>query len=315
MNENNETIIETINESNKSSKKNNNIIYIIIIAILIIGFGFYICYDKGIIFKKKTETKKEVKDEIKTQDKTNSTTNNDNSSQDTITINEVNTDTSNYDLSIISKCKDTQYNGFQADLCEINGFRFYVLNNVDEIKVYNANDKLITSYKKMVKGEGSKEIYPAFNADGSVTILTSCLDNIYHVKCYYTRYSYDGKIIVNKDSQNNILVAYDNYMFVLDDNYHLKLKDFKGNYVDSYDIDFSKSTYGGIHDCSGWYVNNSGVNYGIYAKGELMDKSSNEYKDYYYFYNPKTNNVTIKEGMTSEQDGCPLQSEGDIIFK
>lgn len=60
MEENNEEIVETTEVTATSkNKKNSNIVYIIIIALLIIGFGLYICYDKGIIFKTETNDKSE----------------------------------------------------------------------------------------------------------------------------------------------------------------------------------------------------------------------------------------------------------------
>jgi hypothetical protein len=60
MGENNEEIVATTGVTKTSkNKKNSNIVYIIVIALLIIGFGLYICYDKGIIFKTETNDKSE----------------------------------------------------------------------------------------------------------------------------------------------------------------------------------------------------------------------------------------------------------------
>ena len=305
---NNEVKSETTDTNMLKPKKNNkNIIYILIITLLIIGFGLYICIDKGLIFKNNDEPKKnEKKQENKTNvDKGEKKDSNEKSENNNVV-------SSNYDLTIHSNCKSVQdtIEGPKIESCELNKYKYTIKNEKTgdswgkgTVSIYNENNTLIASYSYDETSLNNKSNFRyALNSDGSVSVITTCENEPYHISCNYERYDYNGNKI-NVNNYKKVVKLIDNYLLVME-NMHLKLYDFNGNQIKNFDIDVSNMTYGGIFDCSGWLSNNT-VKDNIFI-GAQESKTTGKYVEIYYFYDPSTGNISTKELEVNDQYSCSL---------
>lgn len=294
MVENTETVTENTVSIKEPKKKNKNIIYIIIIVLLIIGFGLYICYDKGIIFKKKSDSNKSSEKDKKTDNKDDkgdiAPDKKDDDKEDDVKPDD-NTDKDNKTTVTYPKSQ-AKYKEGKTDnesIYEYPNYTFTIKgsetdNEEDfyEIKIYNSNGKYITTGLDYPDG-----VNYALNEDGSVTILGKYDES---TESYdYERYDNNGNKIKNLKNYTKIAALLDNYMIVVKDK-HVLLQDYNGNYVKGFDFDLSKGNYEFVAIASGWYTD-EGKN-GIFAVIENHDLEDGQkgVKIEYYF-KPSTGKI------------------------
>ena len=319
MNEDNKNEVENIaNESgvntekietninNKKKKNKSTLILIMIICLLIISFGLYICYDKGIIFNKNTNSSTNKSSNNNNTDK-NKTDDNDNKNKDDDDKKESDKKDDSNDETISVKdnanCKSTQDQYGYPMKCTIGKYSFELKSiGYDEEKAEEYigiyNDKNVKILEKIEYPDGGE--FVSYNSDGSIIKREKCAptkDNSEIYDCEYSTYSYDGQKISNIKNIPRIIVNYDNYV-VFAEKDHIKLADFKGNVIKGFDFDVEGNKYLFHSLISGWYTDQGKK--GIYL---VIEDTTKEYgtsgAGLEYYYEPSTGEVgTIKtEGV------------------
>ena len=295
--ENTETVSENIVSIKEPKKKNKNMIYIVIIVLLIIAMGLYICYDKRIIFKEKTDSNKSSEKVKKTDNKDDkgdiAPDKKDEDKEDDVKPDDKPATTDKDDKTTVTYPKSqAKYKKGKADnesIYEFSNYTFTIkeseTDNDDgfyEMKIYNSNGKYITT------GLGDPDgINYALNEDGSVTILGKYDESTDSYD--YERYDNNGNKIKNLKNYTKIAALLDNYMIVVKDK-HVLLQDYNGNYVKGFDFDLSKGNYEFVAIASGWYTD-EGKN-GVFAVIENHDLEDGQkgVKVEYYF-EPSTGKI------------------------
>ena len=285
--ENNDKQVETVETAenvevvanSSTKKKNKKIICIaIIVLLIIIGSGLYVCYSKGIIFKsddkKSSENNKEQGNKEETKDDTKDSNNN----QDK------NKEKKNYPTEKSTLVNTSGGTGFDQFTYKIGNYEFIVEELFEDDHIlYEVTSK---DWQDIVEFSGS---YPdgaifALNSDGSISYLDSYNKD---KECYtYKRFTYEGKEIETSECVKTIV---DNYL-LLNENNHVKLKTYDGDYVDGFDFDLSKGNYAFIDIASGWYTD-EGKN-GIFAVIENLDLEDGQKGcKIEYYYEPSTGKI------------------------
>ena len=291
------------NLENKKKKSKLVLCLIIIICLLIISFGLYICYDKGIIFNKDTDSSSNKSSNKNTdKDKKDDTDKNKDDKDKNETDNKDNKETVSVKTNAVCKSTENEY-GYPIK-CTIGNYTFnwksisYDDENYEEhIGLYNADNVKILEKIDYPDGSGD---FVSLNSDGSVIKREKCeptKDNSEIYDCEYSTYSYDGKKISNIKNIPRIIANYDNYV-VFAEKDHIKLADFKGNVVKGFDFNVEGNKYLFHSLISGWYTDQGKK--GIYL---VIEDTTKEYgtlgAGLEYYYEPSTGEVgTIKtEGV------------------
>ena len=298
--EKNETIAEEVTESAEvtetvTTKKKNPIILVVILLVLVIlGLTGYILVDKGIIFgkdSKESSSKKDNKDE-KPADK----------DPEKEPEKEPDKETDNEKLTEYSSCKeinrDTNYDHTELK-CTIGTYTYTVITDYSEDEdsvgydgtIKNKDGKVIAKFSE---GPDDIENNYAFNSDGSVTILGSYSKDGYD----YTRYSYEGKKLNQVDNYKKVENIFDNYLLVVV-NDHVKLQDYKGNYIKGFDFDLSKGNYELHSALSGWYTDKGKNGIFVVIGNNDIEDEEVEGAGIEYYYEPSTGKVgtILTEGV------------------
>lgn len=289
-------------EVTKTKSNPVNKVLLALVIVLILGFGFYICYDQGIIFKdkdnKESKSSEKKGEPVKPSDKDSKDKDDDKDSKDK--DGDKKDDTISYPTKQ-STCKydNDQNNDTSITKCTLGKYSYEIEdvwfeegeNSGYHETVKNGDGKVIAKYDTVPEELVNRV---AINDDGTIAIL----DATYSEEGYnYTLYSYQG---VKQNKPNNyekVSKIIDNYVLVIK-NDHVRLKDYKGNYVKGFDFNLENGRYSFHSALSGWFTEN-GKN-GVYI---VIEDTKKEFgtigAGLEYYFEPSTGKIdTIKtEGV------------------